>query len=68
MNDYTDRVVAKIAADIKAAMKPSESFYRALLRFEKDYSNEVFAKLVRYMVDHNLLKGTHDPRDSSRAR
>lgn len=54
MNDYTDRVVAKIVVDIKAAMKPSESFYKALLRFEKDYSNEVFAKLVRYMVEHNL--------------
>lgn len=58
MNDYTDRVVAKIAADIKAAMKPSESFYKTLLRFENEYSNEVFAKLVRYMVEHNLLRNT----------
>lgn len=49
--------IAKIAADIKAAMKPSESFYKALLRFEKEYSSEVFAKLIKYMVDNNLLKG-----------
>lgn len=57
-NDYIDRTIAKIAADIKAAMKPSESFYKALLRFENEYSNEVFVKLVRYMVDHNLLRNT----------
>lgn len=50
--------LAKIVADIKAAMKPNESFYKALIRFEKEYSSEVFAKLVKHMVDNNLLGKT----------